>query len=499
MGSKTNLFEIDDLFRSPQDGISRLAEMQVHLYASDPTLQDYFYALDLDVFGRPRDPGSFRRPVSRLKRWSLRAINQASKLTTAQRIKTDVLYAPTLYFGRKTEIRLLKRTVFGLAETGAEVLCLLPSHAPFRRELDAELEAAGYAKQVTFLDPLYPSSRADARTRPIASKLRGQLAFSRAVEVLEPHGLQPTRWSLPDFEKSAEYAESWERLADSIDFGAVVARCHWYDLSSPVCRTGLRRGKPVVTFQQGVVDHSLDVPISASTYVAFGRSSSSVLQEANRRFFAAAKAPTRPVEFVPAGSLFDHVVKFPEQFALHSVLLVDSHFVAGDPWGTRSEANALMELAEALLNANLPLKRLIIRPHPHWGSHDLSVCLRLAREHRDVCELSHPAWPLEDDFGRASIVAGIASGVLTVASAAGLPAIFLRTEGGFSIRDLECFAPEQTLLPDEAFRQISKLLTDGDAYADAREVALRNAESYYEKGADAVLDGAFFTRLLKTQ
>ena len=118
------------------------------------------------------------------------------------------------------------------------------------------------------------------------------------------------------------------------------------------------------------------------------------------------------------------------------------------------------------------------------------------RDHRNLCELSHPAWPLEDDLRRSSVVVGIASGVLTVASASGLPTIFLRTEQGFAIRDLECFAPAQTLLPDAAFREASRLLTDHETYLEARKVAMCNASEYYAGGVNATLDGAFFIRLL---
>jgi hypothetical protein len=113
-----------------------------------------------------------------------------------------------------------------------------------------------------------------------------------------------------------------------------------------------------------------------------------------------------------------------------------------------------------------------------------------------VCELSHPAWSLEDDLRRASVVVGIASGVLTIASASGLPTIFLRTEQGYKIRDLECFSPAQTLLPDAAFCEIRKLLTDHEAHIEARKVAMHNAREYYTNGANAALDGDFFTRLL---
>jgi hypothetical protein len=384
----------------------------------------------------------------------------------------------------------------GLAETGAEILCLLPENVPFRTELDVKLKDAGYGKQIKFLDPRAPSSFLEGRMRTIASKLRGRAAFETTVQILEPYGLSPTSSALPDFEKTADYVEAWERLAPSIEFDAVVARCHWYDLCSSVCRTGLERDKPVITFQQGVVDYTLDVPIVASKFVSFGASSASVLSQLNSRFFGAVGSPESPVEFFPAGSLFDLIPSLSNQFSLQTLLLIDAYSIPDDPWGTNSEVQALLELAEKLLKSEVPLRRILIRPHPHWSDHNLDACLKLVREHGDKCELSHPAWSLEDDLCRSSVVIGIASGVLTVASAAGLPTIFLRTENGFSIRDLDCFSRGQTLLPDEAFREVSRLLTDRESYADARMTAKRNAGEYYSGCANAELDGAFFTRLL---
>src|SRR5215831_3628948 len=499
MESKTKLLDVDDLFHSPQDNITRLAEMQVHLYRHDASLQDYFYALDLDVFGRARDTVRPRVSVNRLKAWSFRAFDKATRRVTSRTIKTDVLFAPTLYFGRKTEVQLLRRTLLGLVETGAEILCLLPRYAPFHQDLESELASAGRGKQVTFLDPELPLSAADGRTRTLAAKLRGRTAFAKAVEILAPFGLSPTRWSDEDFERTAQYVEAWERLAPIVEFNAVVARCHWYDLASPICRAGIHRGKPVITLQQGVVDHTLDVPITASKFVAFGASSASVLAESSRRFFEAVGSAERKVDYVSAGSLFDKLMPLSDQFEMRSLLLIDAHAVSRDPWGTRKETEALLWIAEEILGAKLPLKRLIIRPHPHWNNHDLEACLDLVRKHRDLCEVSHPVWPLEDDLRRASVVLGIASGVLTVASASGLPTIFLRTEQGFEIQDLKCFSPEQTLLPDASFREIGQLLTDPEAYAEARQIALRNGREYYANGRNAALDGAFFSRLLNDE
>jgi hypothetical protein len=490
--------DIDDLFHSPESAIAKFAEMQVHLYRHDVSLQDYFHALDREMFCRPRNPLRTRAPINPFLTSSFRAADKASQVKRLRRIKTDILFSPNPYTSRKTEIRFLARTLLGLAHTGAEIVCLLPVYAPVRQQLESELATAGYSKQVTFLDPGIPLNPVEGRMRAIAAKLRGRAAFERTVQILEPFGLSPTGSALPDFERTAQYVEAWERLAPSIEFDAVVARCHWFDLCSSVCRTGIQRGKPVITFQQGVVDHTLDVPVTASKFVAFGASSASVLAQSNRRFFHAVGSPELPVEFLNAGCLFDVITPLPDQFSLQSILLIDFHSVPDDPWGTKREVQALLQLAEKLLSAKLPLRRLVIRPHPHWSDHDLGACVKLVREHREVCELSHPVWPLEDDLRRSSVVIGISSGVLTVASASGLPTIFLRTEQGYTIRDLECFSPEQTLLPDAAFREVSRLLTDPECFAEARGVAMRNASQYYTSGANAALDGAFFTRLLRS-
>jgi len=87
--------------------------------------------------------------------------------------------------------------------------------------------------------------------------------------------------------------------------------------------------------------------------------------------------------------------------------------------------------------------------------------------------------------------------VLTVASACGLPAIFLQTPNGFSTDDLSCFSPDQTLLPDAAFCEIANMLKDRKEYAERRARALRNAREYYASGANLELNGAFFDHMFR--
>src|SRR5208337_5170215 len=228
--TKPGPMDIHDLFHSPKDHIAKFAEMQVHLYRHDVSLQDYFHALDREMFEDSRGVPSDRASINPLVAWSFHAADKASQILKPRKLKMDVLFCPTPYFSRKTEIRFLARTLLGLAHIGAEILCLLPVYAPFRRDLVLELTAAGCSKQITFLDPGMPFNPVEVRMRSIAARLRGRAAFEKTVQILEPRGLSPTRSALADFERTAQYVEAWERLAPSIEFEAVVARCHWYDL-----------------------------------------------------------------------------------------------------------------------------------------------------------------------------------------------------------------------------------------------------------------------------
>jgi hypothetical protein len=491
---------IDDLFHSPLGRIAAFAEMQLHLYRHDTSLQDYFEALQLDTLTSPRANSREQRVSSRLVSWAIDGADKVSQFRPRRKIKTDVLVCPNPdNFARKTETRFLVRTLLGLAQTDSKILCLLPDGAPCREELDARLATAGRSGQVTFIDPAAPLNPMEARLRWRVARRRGRSAFEKTVQILESHGLSPGREVEAGFERIAYFVEAWERLAPWVEFDAVVARCHWHPFCTPVCRTAQKRGKPVITFQQGVIGTTLDVPVTASKYVAFGQPSASLMARVNSRFFQAAGVPEPPVEYVSGGCLFDTVTALPEQFAYQTLLMVDVPVPPGDFHGMESQGRALLQLAERLLASDVPLRRLVIRPHPYWSNLDLEACKHLVREHSTRCEMSHPAWSLEDDLRRSSVVVGIFSGVLTVASACGLPAIFLQTEDGFTTGDLACFSPHQTLLPDAAFCEIGKILTDRRAYAEARTHALRNAREYYANGTNLDLSATFFDRLLRDE
>jgi hypothetical protein len=489
---------IDGLFHSPSDRIAAFADAQLHLYRNDTSLQDYFMMLQLDSVGGARANFSAQSASDLLLRGAIRTADKINQFRGRPKLRADILFCPMPEFNRKTETQFLVRTLLGLAETDATILCLLPVGAPCRGELDSQLAATGRHGQVTFVDPVAPLNRLDSRLRWAVSKERGRKAFEKTVEILQPYGLNPGLEVKNNFGYIARFVEAWERMAPWVEFDSVVARCHWHALCCAVCRTAQQRGKPVITFQQGVITHTLDVPVTASTYVAFGQSSASFLERMNHEFYQASGMAEPSVQYVSGGSLYDNIIPLPDQFDQKTLLIVDvpAPNGQGDFYGLESQCKGLLELAERLLTADVPLRRLVIRPHPYWSNLDLEACQCLVREHSSRCELSHPSWSLEYDLSRSSIAAGIFSGVLTVSSACGLPSIFLQSEGGYTTGDLDCFSPSQTLSPESAFCAIREMLTDRGAYAEARKQALRNAREYYADGTNLDLTGAFFEQHL---
>jgi len=491
--------DIEGLFHSPGNRLAAFSQAQVHLYRHDTSLQDYFLQLQMDPLCGPRGRASDKRSPSQLVSRAVRSADWVSRRKQRRKIKTDVLFCPIPYFERKTENQLLVRTLLGLAQTDARILCLLPGNAPCKGELSAQLEALGRKGQVEFLDPAEAPNLFELRTRMRLSRMRGRSAFETVVSILEPHGLSPSREVEGGFEHTAHFVEAWEHLEPFVEFDAVVARCHWNALCSPVCRTGWQRGKKVITFQQGVIGHTLDVPLTASKFVAFGQPSAKFLAQANERFFQACEITEPKVDYVEGGVLFDTIIDLPDQFDLQTLLIVDVPGPQDDFYGVEGQSQALIQLADRLLSSNLPSLRVVIRPHPFWKGLDFAACQRLVREHPNRCELSHPAWSLEDDLRRSSAVVGIFSGVLTIASACGLPTYFVQTAQGYTTGDLACFSPRQTLLPDAAFCEISRVMADRRAYTEARAVARRNGREYYADGTNANLDANFFEGLLQSR
>lgn len=488
--------EVNQWFCLPEtSGIAGFAAAQVQLYRHNPALQDYFLPLQLNFRGRAGVSQPRARSVSRL--WNACFVSgyEWSRSFARRKHKVDVLFCPMPNFQRRTENQMLMSIFAGLAQTGATMLCLLPDGAPCRAEMESWLKAHGRGGQAAFLDPFASIHPLAAKLLSRAARLRGAAAFEETFEVLRPSGLAPGLDAKPGFDHAAAFVEAWHCLEPGIEFDAVVTRCHWQTLCSPVCRSAHERGKPVITFQQGVIAHTLDVPVSASKYIAFGDSSATFLADMNRAFFQAVNRAEPDVEFIPGGSLFDRIPCLPDQFSKRTLLIMDEPVGADDFYGIASQREAIFNLAYALLASPAP-PRIIIRPHPFWNSLGLDAWKDLIQKFPGHCELSHAAWTLEEDLGRSSVVLGIFSGALTVAAASGLPTFFMTADTGFATEDLACFRLGQTCSPAEALPAICRVLSDERAFGSARAQALKNARQYYSNGANLELNAAFFERLL---
>jgi hypothetical protein len=488
--------KINDCFCLPQkSGIAALAEAQVQLFRLNPKWQDYFLQLHLNFYRSGSIDFVSRSFAKRFFHSSILSGHEVARRLTRHKIKVDVLFCPMPYFQRASENRLMMRMFIGLAQTGATILCLLPDDAPCRKDMQTWLNAEGRAKQVTFMNLSSSLNPLTAKLVSLAGRARGSSELEAIVEVLDPLGLSPAPGSRSGFINAAAFIEAWRFLEPYVEFDAVVTRCHWQTLCSAVCRTALQRGKPVITFQQGVIGHTLDVPVTATKYIAFGNSSAALLVRMNRAFFQAVGTPAPVVEFIPSGSLFDTILSLPDQFSKHTLLIIDEPVGPDDFYGIGHQREAIFCCADKLLKSSAPPK-IIIRPHPYWDSLGMDTWKELVLKYPNLCEISHSSWTLEEDLKRSSVVLGVFSGVLTVAAASGLPTFFLVTESGYVTEDLACFRSGQTFLPDEAFSKISRVLTDAQAFSEARSIALRNARDYYFNGSQLDLNATFFERVL---
>ena len=165
--------------------------MQLHLYRHDISLQDYFLPLQLDTLTTPRVKFGDQRATNRLVTLAIHGADKVSQLRPRRKIKTDVLFCPIPYFKRKTENQFLVRTLLGLAQTDAKILCLLPAGARCRVNwmTDWQLQGEAARSRSSIPPPLSPM---EARLRSMVARVRACSALEQTVRILEPHGLGPS-------------------------------------------------------------------------------------------------------------------------------------------------------------------------------------------------------------------------------------------------------------------------------------------------------------------
>ncbi|NEQ33440.1 MAG: hypothetical protein F6K04_20995 [Leptolyngbya sp. SIO4C5] len=467
------------------------------MYKASPSLQHYFYSLQKHV---GFSPDSFPQTVYTppLRRLSALA-RTAQSLTTAvpkRRYRADVVVCGIWLWARQQEDELIIRLLQSLLQQDIQILCLLHKgiSVGIARKLQQATTGQSLPGRLDFLDPAGRLGRLDARFHLGMARQRSRKDFERVRQILAPHGIYVYDSALPEFEWAAARLMEWEAWAPQIEFETAIVRCHWLPLCSAVAQTGLQRHKKVVTLQQGVVGHSLDIPILAHQYLCFGDSSAQLLSQMESTFADATQRETVCQEYVPVGSLFDPVVDLSHNFSRKTVLILDqSTRWATHLYGLAEQEAALRHLVMMLCQQATDLKQVIVRPHP--AAADRQQWPQIAAQFPDRCEISAAAYSLTDDLRRASVTVSLFSGASVIAAASGLPSFFVSTPNGYYTQDLACCA-SQFLPPEKLSSILAQLCTSETFYADWQAQCRQQAAAYYAQNQTCRFDPALIKKIL---
>ena len=468
----------------PTGRAAAFASAQVALVREDPALQRVFPAIQHHVRhgtpSRAAGPPPGRRPL-RLPRLPRR------------RLRGDVLLAPTWLWQRPGEDALLADVLAALLH--ADLAVLVPMHrgSPLRARLHAAARRVARGRLVLF-DPRGLGRRLETLRPDVTAAVVARREEHRVREVLAGEGLALEDGARAGLQWEADRALDWAGVADAVQAPVALVRCHWLPLCSAVAHDAVRRDRRVVTLQQGVVSHSVDVPVVADSYLAVGRPSATLVRRMDAALAGAAGRGVRCGAFHPVGSLVDPVpVPGPDPFGRRRVLVVDQSVQSATRYhGVQDEQDALVRIVEELVTGREPA-RVLVRPHPNGDA--LGRWRALAAAHPARLALSDPARPLAADLASASVALGLFSGALAVAAAAGVPPVLLGVDGGFRTPDLDVFAA-QRLDEREAGAVLRRLLADRGHHERARRAALGAGRTYLEGGRRCRFDAHFVDLVL---
>lgn len=452
-------------FRFPNQGVAEaFAAAQILLYKVSPTFQNYFYSIQKNVGFTPQPETPSKKTI--LPASLARGVQILAAAIPKQRIEVDVVVCGTWLWERRQENELLINLLKGLLKRDVSILCLLHKGSSVRQQIKA---ANG---KVKFLDPAGVLGRLDARFGLGIARTKARQDFERARYILKQHGIYLYESALPEFEWAAARLLEWETWSARIEFKTAIVRCHWLPLCSAVAHTGWQRNRKVVTLQQGVVGHTLDIPILAHQYFCFGKSSEALLKHMEAAFFQATEQKALCQDYVRVGAIFDPILTL-ANFRRKTVLILDQTTRwANYLYGLEEQGAALTQLVTQLCQRGVSV---IVRPHP--ASNDIQKWQQLTSK-LERCQLSSHL-SLSDDFTRSSVTVSIFSGGSIAAAASGLPSFFISTPNGYYTPDLACFE-QQFLSVACLLSTIEKLCADEQYYLSVQQQCRQAAKAYYE-------------------
>ncbi len=488
-------------FNFPNRGVAEaFALAQTVLYQASPRFQHYFYSLQkhvsfdagaLDTSIKDKALGSPWMPIATLARTA----QSLTKRVPRRHYQVDVLVCGIWLWARRQEDKLMVRLLQNLLEQGVSVLCLLHEGTSdgIRQQLRSAVGPEAL-ERLHFLDPAGRIGRLDARFQLGTARQKAYEDFDLAQQLLAPHGIRIDASALPEFEWAAARLLEWKAWASFVEFETALVRCHWLPLCSAIAHTALERQKKVVTLQQGVVGHSLDVPILAHQYLCFGSSSEQVFREMESTFADATGRGSVCTDYVPVGSLFDPILDLSDNFSQRTVLVLDqSTRWANHLYGLEEQTTALIRLVTLLCESTEGVRQVVIRPHP--ASTDSQQWQRLADQFPARCKISPTTQSLADDLGRASATVSLFSGASVTAAASGLPSFFLKTANGYYTQDLACC--DRQFLDVESLRHtLAQLCIDAETYRTWQHRCRQNASAYYAKNQVCQFDPELMQKIL---
>ena len=492
-------------FGLPKGGqAERFAAAQVQICRKRPDLYPYVYPIQNHVregTAPPNPPSSSKAlravkgAIKRMGGRPLRAVNDHLPRPT---YTADVLLCPTWVWERPQEIRLHIDLLTGLLKTGRSVLVLLRRGSTTAERMHEEAAALGAADQVTLLDPRGRLGRIQDRLHLDGTAGRARTDTQAVLDALRPAGLTLSADAYDMMAWTARCRQMWERWRPHLRFDAAVVRCHWLPLCSSVALTARERGVPVTTLQQGVVSHTMDVPVMADQYVCFGDASAGTLRSLDADVAEATGQPVQCTNYVPTGSLIDPIEN-PEPAFEAGTLLVIGQFTdwATDYYGLHDQKAALFSLLRRLLTDTETVAKVVVRPHPAASDAKTWEPLRTDFPQQVVFSDAHER-PISYDFRRASAVLGLFSGALATAAAWGRPTFFLSDPNGFHTPDLAPFSGQSAPAASLVDRVRSTLENRSTYHREAHQ-AYEAASDYYCDGKSASFSPSFVDALMNSQ
>lgn len=490
--------ELTGRFRLPDDGAAeRFAAAQIQVHREAPELYPYLYGIQNHVeHGTEPSPDLLAASSHPMADRIGSMLCSASSYLPRRSYDADVLLCGVWKWERETEIRLLQDLLTGLLESGRSVLCVVATRTASSRRLREAAAQVPSAPAVHFLDPRRVPGRLADRLDLDVVHARTDAVLRQLLDVLRPAGLTLAPGAREEVAWTAACEAYWRPWAPALTFDAAVVRCHWLPMCSSIVQTAQRRDIPVSTLQQGVISHTIDVPVHADRYVCFGDASSRALQDLDHSIRQHADLPARSATYAAAGSLFDPISEFSPAREARTILVIGQFTDwAVSYYGIADERSALFSLLDRLAHRRDAVARIVVRPHPARGG-EWADWQALQDRHPNMVEISSPyTTTIDDDVEEASAVLGMFSGALATAAACGRPVFFLTCPGGYRCPDLAPFTA-QTGSAGTLEDRLCECLRSDSAYEAERAASLQAARDYYRDGAQAEIDAAFVNDVL---